>query len=82
MKTKSIKAIAALFSVAAILNVSAVAGPDPQQLTVPKNATEKKVSTVAVTAKGQSVATRQATKESEPKFERISGAHGDIYLYR
>lgn len=85
MKTKSIRSLAALVGVAISLHASAFAGPGAQPETQKSEVRVKKSPTVAF---GGTVGTRnapaaeKAIEKPGPKLTRISGPHGDHFIYR
>jgi len=77
MKTQSIKSIATLLGVAVVLDVSTLAGPDPQSRIQPR----KKV-TVAAAQVQKAPSEAKAVVEPRPTLVQVPGPHGVNYSIR
>ncbi len=82
MKTQSIKSTATLLGVAAVLNMSALAGPGPQTQYQTRKVTEPKTATIALYQVPKSPATGKSAIEPQRTPTQVSGPHGVTYTYR
>lgn len=88
MKTKSVASIAALLGAAVVLNVSALAGPDPQLVpsllrsaNSQKATTHEKTVTIALAGHSKAAAAKPAANAGSTIFY-VPGPHGDKSTYR
>jgi hypothetical protein len=82
MNTKSIKSIATLLGVAVTLNLSALAGPDPQsRFQTRNNGSEGKSVVPVATQVSKAFTSTKAAKKSSPSLVYISTPHVGAFAY-